>query len=264
MYTFIKPLKSKVYSTIIITAAVLLFWNNVFAERPAGGWLPFSPAPVSEWGGVVCTEYDQCTIGADEIAVRRILLRMGWSPSSFAAFWIEGGLASLHLESENISMQGDFGTAAGVGMTLSAAGFDIFGLSSFISGHGTMFISRLGYDKLSASGLVRSRRSRYEWWEGYGLAGLSWHVSKGIFFLGPSVRALSQEEDRHTHTNTSQYKETNTYQSALQPGITVGYFVPLKLHFNIWIAVEAYNIKIDESRIEGARVTVSVGQWGSP
>ena len=46
-------------------------------------------------------------------------------------------------------MQGDFGTAAGVGMTLSTAGFDIFGLSSFISGRGTMFISRLGYDRLT-------------------------------------------------------------------------------------------------------------------
>jgi len=232
--------------------------NPVIAETIGESWLPFSPAPAEHWGGVVATEYDQRTIGNDDLAVRRILLCMGWSPTGGAALWIEGGVASLYLESGGSKVQGDFGTALGAGMSLCWSNTHILGFSPFVSGRGTMFISRLGSERISAIGLTRSTRSRYEWWEGFGMAGFTGDLGGAWLFFGPCFRSLYQQENRHTRTsnNISWYKEKHTYQSAIQPGFTLALQMPLKLRFNTHISGEIYE--------EGFRITFSAGQWGLP
>jgi hypothetical protein len=245
-------------ATIILLIGSL---NPVIAETTgdppaASGWLPFSPAPEGQWGGAVITEYDQRTIGSDELAVRRILMRLGWSPTGYTALWIEGGVASLYMESSGAKVQGDFGTALGAGISLCWSEARILDLSPFAAGRGTMYISRLGSQRIFGNGLSRSTRSRYEWWETYGVAGLVGDIGGSRLFFGPCCRSLYQQEDRHTRTsnNISWYKEKHTYQSAIQPGFSLGLHLPLKLHFNTYLSGEIYEA--------GFKVTFSAGQWG--
>ena len=258
--------RTKTYSgTIILLTVIFLIGtiNPVIGQKADKKWLPFSPAPVGEFGGIVVSEYGQRTINSDEIEVRRILLRMGWSPTANIALWVEGGVASLHLENGIAKTQGDFGTAVGAGMTLCWSKARIFGLSPFIAGRGSMFISRLGNQRAVSSGLVRSTRSRYEWWEGFGTAGFSGDLGGVWLCFGPCSRILYQKENRLTQTSnqltqasTSRYKEMSTYQSAILPGFTLALQIPLKWRFNTYVAAEIYE--------EGFKATVSFGQWGRP
>ncbi|HHE46965.1 MAG TPA: hypothetical protein ENL08_04600, partial [Bacteroidetes bacterium] len=70
MQNSFRPLVPKL--TVVIAAAAILLCcqHGAFAGDPHREWLPFSPAPVGQWGGVIITEYDQRTINSDDVAVR--------------------------------------------------------------------------------------------------------------------------------------------------------------------------------------------------
>ena len=258
--------RTKTYSgTIILLTVTFLIGmiNPVIGQKNSETWLPFAPAPVGEFGGTIVTEFGQRAIDSDTIHVRRVMLRMGWTPTANIALWLEGGLASLYLDNDLAKMQGDFGTSVGAGTTLRWSSARIFGFNPYVSGRGSMFISRLGNEKMVSSGLTRTTRSRFEWWEGFGSVGFSGDLGGAWLYFGACCRVLYQKENRLTETSNqltqtsaSRYKEMTTYQSALQPGVAMGLQVPLKWRFNTNMTVEIYE--------EGFKAGFSIGQWGRP
>lgn len=238
---------------------VLFLCNRVQADESVADWAPYSPAPVGQIGVAVIGEYDWRTIDPDDITVQRALLRMGWAPIKYASIWIEGGVAALSIKSDSLSLKGDFGTAVGAGMTLFGGDFTFAGVTPFISARVTMFISRISDDRTASFGssvTEITERRRYEWLQGYGLLGLSRPVGSGLLFGGLALRSLSQEEERLTSYSGGIPSEmTNTYTSGLKPGLTAAVLIPMKGRFTTCIAMEAY--------LEGVRISLSFGQWGT-
>ena len=245
--------------SIPLTALLLIFVVSGPAVAVDGvdTWQPFSTAPAGEWGGLFSGEYEIRTVDdANDVAIRRVLTRLGWTPSSFMALWIEGGVASLEIERDDKHMQGDFGFAGGAGITLSPSNLRFLSLAPFASGRLMMFISKAGGEWSEGSLKHVSLRSRFEWWEGCAQFGISSLIGRNLFFGGLAVRGISQVEDRLTRVNNTPACETYTYSSGLEPGLVAGLYVPLGNRFNAWIVVEGYQ--------EGVRFTVSAGQWGKP
>ncbi|NQT34170.1 hypothetical protein HQ587_03185 [bacterium] len=242
---------------LLTVICILFLCNTVQADESVASWTPFSPAPSGQIGGAVIGEYDWRTIDPEDITVQRVLLRMGWAPVKFASIWIEGGVAALSIESDSLSLKGDFGTAVGAGMTLSSGDFSFAGVTPFISARATMFISRISDDdRMNEFGSQITERRRYEWLQGYGLIGLSLPVGSGLLFGGLALRGLSQEEERLTNYSGQEVQETNTYTSGLKPGLTAAVLIPMKGRFTTCIAMEAY--------LEGMRISLTFGQWGTP
>ncbi len=221
-------------------------------------WLPFALAPTGQYGASLNGEYDWREINGDKITVRRMLFRLGGTPTPYSTFWVEGGLASLELETGSRTMEGDYGTAAGAGITLSIPNGFYQGLTPFGSGRITYFNSCLS-DDWDVTRLVRqARRSRYEWLEGFGVFGLTYPVRKGMILGGMVLRALSQDESRTTRTNNNDpYKQEYSYDSGLKGGAMAAVGLRFKHRFSAWVSAE-YFIQSD------ARVTVAIGQWGRP
>ena len=241
---------------LLFTVIWILFsFNGVQADESVADWSPYSPAPVGQIGVAVIGEYDWRSIDSDDITVQRTIIRMGWAPVKYTSIWIEGGVAALSIESDSISLKGDFGTAVGAGMTIFGGDFSFAGVTPFISVRATMFISRISDDdRMNEFGILITERRRYEWLQGYGLLGLSRPVGSGLLFGGLALRSLSQEEKRSTSYSGQPFKATNTYTSGLEPGLTAAVLIPMKVRFSTCIAIEAY--------LEGVRISLSFGQWG--
>ena len=248
-------LKFKFIPAILV---LMLFgsYQTAYSEEEAKFWLPLSPSPAGEVGGLFVGEYEQRVIDEDDLTVRRILFRMGWSPSAYLSVWVEGGVASLAIDNGETRMQGDFGGTAGVGGILAWADKKVLQGTLFLCGRGSMLNSKLGHDQ-TIRGLENSRRSSYEWWEASVLLGVSYKSDKMTIYLGPTATTFALVEDRSTRTSgPSFYRETNIYQSGIEPGGIIAILAPLKNRFNARFAIEASQNSV--------AVTLSAGQWGIP
>ena len=152
-------------------------------------WLPYSPAPSGEVGGQFSGEYEQMKIDDDDLAIRRVMLRMGWAPETWASFWIDGGFASLYIEDANASVQGDFGGTFGLGGTFVYPSANVTGLSLFVSGKGSMLNSKLSSDR-TERGVEISTRSNYEQLQGTVVGGISYRNEKTMVFGGPVIKTF--------------------------------------------------------------------------
>jgi hypothetical protein len=239
----------------IIFTLLLGFVHPALALDDIERWLPYSPAPTGEVGGQFSGEYEQFKIDEDDLAVRRIMLRMGWTPKSWVSLWFDAGFASLFIEDSDSRMQGDFGGTFGVGGSFVNPGKEITGLSLFASAKVSMFNSKLSSDRIEY-GIERSRRSNYEQWQGALIGGLSYRTEKTMIFGGPVIKTFSLKEKRHVKTSVpSEFSKTNIYQSGIRPGGTIAIFTQLKHRCNLGASIE-----VDQSSL---RFTLTFGQWGA-
>ncbi|NQU06622.1 MAG: hypothetical protein HQ568_11060 [Calditrichaeota bacterium] len=240
----------------VITFTLLLgFVHPTLAIEDLECWLPYSPAPRGEVGGLFSGEYEQFKIDNDDLAIRRVMLRMGWTPGTWASFWIDAGFASLYIEDANASMQGDFGGTFGLGGSFVYPSANVTKLSFFISSKGSWLNSKLGSDR-TERGVDISTRSNYEQLLGTITGGVSYCTGKTMVFGGPVIKTFSLKEKRHTKNSApSKFSQTNTYQSGIRPGVTIGIFTRMKHRCNIWAAVE-----VGKSSMQ---FTIAFGQWGA-
>jgi len=248
----------------LFTFTFLLLINVAYAEqndalmKDPEQWLPFSLAPIGQFGGSITGEYDTRSIGGSDLSVRRFLLRLGWSPSPNISLWAGGGVGNLLLEDASISLQGDYGTAVGAGVTLSTFDLEILGLKPFVSCKGMFLISRMSDDRAPTPTKISSVRRRYQWYEGYGVIGGGLELQSSKLIGGATMRLLNQEEQRHTRNSLNQDVSENIfeYNSGIKPGVILAIQIPLDRRFSLWIAGEGY--------VDGFNVTLSAGQWGAP
>ena len=243
-------------AALICAATAALFPLIVNGEESGARWLPFSVAPEREWGGLVTGEYETRAIGSDDVTLQRYLFRLGTTPLPFLSLWGEGGVAALSLESGSSSLRGDFGAAFGVGATFAYLGGTNPRLIPFVTGRGTDFISRLGDDADLISGVNQSRRSRFEWREGSGFAGLGLRLGRGELYGGAGARYMWQEEQRSLRSHNTVDHYTYTYRSGVRAGVAAGCRYPLPHRLLLRAEAEVY---------DGMwRVGLGFGQWGMP
>lgn len=235
----------------------------VVTTKPAGaqntfkGWLPEAAAPYNQFAGAFTGEFDQRTIGNDEVNMRRMLFRLGWTPVTFGTVWIEGGVANLELFSYDSHMTGDYGAAFGGGAAVKLEDVHILGLNPFLSVRGTYLVSRLEEDRPNNQGILNSRRSRYEWQEVHTAFGFCKSAWGGMLFGGANIMMLFQGEKRHVVTGTTaDYSTEYYYESGLVPGVKAGYQIPLQHRLSFSVTGEVY--------ASSYKILVSIGQWGAP
>jgi len=238
---------------ILLTAVFTPVKTAICASSTAP--LPFSLAPRGQFGGIIAGEFDRRTISDDLIYVRRLLFRMGLTPSSAFSFWAEGGLASLQLFIADRQPQGAPGPAFGGGWNWNLNRFAWRSWTPFLAGRASWFQSKLS-DDVRLGGVVQSRRSRFEWNEAGMMAGASQPMAKSLWSAGFVVRYLSQEEQRSMRTGSNVRKSSSTYTSGLRPGFALGWRRDFKPRLVAMSLIEVYP--------EGGRILVGIGQWGSP
>jgi len=239
-----------------LAALVLAILGGAGRTQAEGGWLPCATAPAGQWGGVLSAQYEQRKLGGTDATVKRGAFRLGGTPVSWATVWGEAGVAALGIEDAGVKLQGDYGTALGAGVTVVRGRIAFLSLEPFASGQATMFISRLSSDGRDSRGVYSERRSRFEWREVSGVAGLSLVKARWMLSGGVAARALSQTESRNLRVYGIPNPDEFTYKSGLETGLRGTLFRLLPMRFYFSLAAEVYP--------NSAGATLTVGQWGSP
>jgi len=246
----------RMVAALVWGALAALFPPIVNGGEGDSPWLPLAIAPTGEWGGLVTGEYEMRAISSDDVTVQRYQFRLGTTPLPFASFWGEGGVAALTLESGSSTLRGDFGAAFGLGASLAYRTSPEQWLIPFVTGRATDFISRLGGEKDILFGVNQARRSRFEWREASGLAGLGWRLGVAELYAGAGARHLWQEEERSLRSHNTVDSFTYTYRSGARVGVAIGCRYPLPNRLLLRAEAEVY---------DGSwKVGLAFGQWGMP
>ncbi len=242
-------------AALSLTLLFILIAGSLHAVTP-NSWLPFASAPAGEYGAVLTGEYDMRDFGGDDVAVRKLMFKIGWTPTKLSAFWIEGGLGSLFLECSGNRMQGDFGTALGAGTSLSLPKIPYIGISLLGTAKASMFVSKLSHDRSLPNDEFESRRSRYEWREVDASFGLARQFGGINFYGGAGALFLKQKEDRHMRSSNGNFKSSFNYDSGVKPGVVGALTFQLRNRLHLLVSASVY----DGSR----KISIAFGQWGSP
>lgn len=239
----------------VIAPGVSQSSNLVVADSFGGRWLPFSPSPVGQWGGLLSGEYDRRWLGNDLVKTRRFLFRVGNTPFSFGALWIECGAATFDMTTGPDEFKGDYGLAAGGGWVLTEPHLQLAGIQPFISGRATYFQTFLKYQKV-ISNITQNIDSRFVWQEASGVIGIFRKWKHYTVHGGVKLRALYQDEFRNVKTSNSDDDYQYQYRSGVEPGAEISLFIPLRNRLSIGMTAELF--------MHSQVITLTFGQWGKP
>ena len=249
---------------VIFLAALIVFnapdvsmsANPAVADSFGDIWLPFSPAPVGQWGGVLSGEYDRRWLGNDLVKTRRFLFRIGNAPARLGALWIECGAATFDMTTGTDELKGDYGLAMGGGWTVTYPRLQLSGFQPFISGRATYLQAFLKYEKV-VSNVTQTTDSRFVWQEASGVIGVfSKLLDKYVIHCGVKLRTLYQDEFRNVRTSNSDDDYQYIYRSGVKPGAEITVLIPLRNRFSISLTAELF--------LHSQVITLTFGQWGKP
>lgn len=206
------------------------------------------------WWGEATGEFTRRYIQNDLTYFRRLSLLLGRTEGSQWSFWVEGGLVSLQLLSSG-EPKGDWGPSVYLGWTFRYPKPWLWSPDLFVSARAGFNQSKLAHDTYRGSILLTSRRSRFEWWEGWGVVGgkgtlKAWRWSGGIV-----LRNMVLDEFRSLRAGSAPPQKTPfTYRSGFQPGVGLGVEYPLSQGWTISLWGEAFSGP-------SGRFVVGVREW---
>jgi len=216
--------------------------------------LPFAAAPYTQWGGAAQGEFQRRYLGADLTYIRRGALTLGWTPTRDFSVWSELGLTSLQILA-GAEPTGALGPSFGLGGTLAAKKPLWRYWTPLIAARATQNQSKLSDDQYPTGRPATSRRSCFDWLEGWGCIGAYKYLKHGLFFSGLTLRFMMLDERRMQRTGSAVQTLNYNYNSGIKPGLGLGMRFNMPHRLNLWLFAEVFD--------GGARLSVNVGQWGT-
>ncbi|MFN3821514.1 MAG: hypothetical protein ACK4OO_04205 [bacterium] len=211
---------------------------------------------LGDWSGEIGGEFTRRYIQNDLVYFRRGAVLMGRRMSDHLHIWGEGGLTSIQLLTDGQPL-GAWGPSFYLGWAFSYPQPWVKGVEILISARAGFNQSKLAHDKYSGLVLV-SRRSRYEWWEGWGIIGAQGRIWGSELRGGLVLRKLLVDEFRSLRSGAALPQKTlYSYDSGFQPGVGVGFDYPLGSGWELSLWGDAF-------AGPSGRLVIGVRQWSSP